>query len=89
MNGPDLIHNGKVYELKTYKDNKIIKEELARDRTPLYVSHLTGKITGSPNQESGPDFANRLQRIRSSLDKINNLMVALKELSCERSDDAR
>ena len=68
-----------VTDLQTFRHSKIIKEELSRGRTPLYVSHLTGKITGSPIGQTGPCFASRLQSIRASLDKINNLMVALKE----------
>lgn len=34
-----------------------------------------------------PDFGNRLERIRTSLGKINKLMVALKEAEREKNND--
>jgi len=68
-----------VIDLDKYKKNKIIKQELVREgRTPLYVSHLTGKITGG---KKDPEFGDRLQRIRVSLEKINRLMSELKKMS--------
>lgn len=76
-----------IIDLKEYKKNKIIKQDLARGRTPLYVSHLTGKITGKQDVND-PDFGSRLERIRASLEKINRLMAELKEMS-EDSQNVR
>jgi hypothetical protein len=59
-----------VTDINKYKQSK----ELSNGRKPLYVSHLTGKITG------GEDFPNRLQNIRDSLAKVANLMDKLKQL---------
>ena len=69
--------------MSKYKAEKKIKEDLARGRTPLYVSHATGKITGTPNEDKQEDFGSRLARIRASLDKINRLMSELKQSSRE------
>lgn len=73
-----------VIDLDKYKKNLIIKKELVRDgRTPLYISHLTGKVTGG---KSDPEFGDRLQRIRASLEKINRLMSELKKMSEENRE---
>lgn len=74
-----------IIDFIKYKERKVEKKEsaseFARGREPLYVSHLTGKVTGKRDPE--PDFGNRLQRIRQSLDKINGLMAELKRQSAE------
>lgn len=76
-----------VIDLNFYKRSKTVQQELTRgERTPLYVSHNTGKIKGSLVVSDGPDFADRLARIRTSLDKINSLMEALKSMSLERKE---
>lgn len=70
---------GKLIDLKGYKQNKEVATELTRgNRQPLYVSHKTGKITGG--EEQNEEFANRLQRIRASLERINKLMADLKSI---------
>lgn len=65
-----------VINLQEYKE----KRELSRGRTPLFVSHLTGVVTAGRHQKAR-DMGDRLMRIRSSLNKINELMVELKKLS--------
>ncbi len=72
-----------IVSLDAFKRRKHSAEEFVRnERKPLYVSHLTGKIddTGKIKNEAN-DFGDRLQRIRSSLDKINKLISDLKTLS--------
>lgn len=72
-----------IVNLDAFKRRKQSAEEFVRnERKPLYVSHLTGKIgdTGNIKNEAS-DFGDRLQRIRSSLDKINKLISDLKTLS--------
>jgi hypothetical protein len=75
-----------VVDLAAFRQKKNVEDELTRGgRNPLYVSHLTGKVTGSPHLKGpeSPDFGDRLQRIRSSLEKINRLMSELKRMSTE------
>lgn len=79
-----------VVDMASFRKKKTMDQELARDRKPLYVSHLTGKITGNPEgkgTEPG-DFGDRLQRIRSSLEKINRLMSELKKMSSSGENDS-
>lgn len=45
---------------------------------PLHVSHLDGVVRGTPGQ-SMEDFGDRMERIKSSMEKINNLMAELKK----------
>jgi len=49
-------------------------------REPLFVSHVDGTVKGSPHfkRSEAEDFADRMQRIRISLEKINKLMSELK-----------
>lgn len=75
-----------VISIIKYKERKIQKKEsaneFAKDRTPLYVSHLTGKVSGDKNEA---DFGERLTRIRNSLEKINKLMAELKQSNGENN----
>jgi len=72
-----------VVELNKYRTKKLIDAEVARGRNPLFVSHLKGKVTGSPYLQPPAEtgFGDRLVRIRQSLEKINRLMQELKECS--------
>lgn len=70
-----------IINILEWKKKKHLDELLARGRTPLYVSHATGKITG-PGTDNA-DFGTRLERIRVSLDKINRLMASIKEMNAE------
>jgi hypothetical protein len=78
-----------IVDLASFRKKKEIDHELARGgRRPLYVSHMTGKVTGQTPTASGQnegqaDFGDRLQRIRSSLEKINRLMSELKKMSTD------
>ena len=84
-----LNKEASVVDMASFRKKKSIDQEFARDRKPLYVSHLTGKVTGNPHgkrPESG-DFGDRLQRIRTSLEKINRLMSDLKKMSSSADDD--
>lgn len=72
-----------IIDLAQYKAKKKLEDDLARGRTPLYISHLTGKISGNSDINKAnaeyESFPNRLARIRASLDKINYLMDELKQ----------
>jgi hypothetical protein len=47
----------------------------------LHVSHIDGKVKGSPHfrRPEADDFGDRMQRIKTSLEKINQLMTELKK----------
>jgi hypothetical protein len=79
----DSAKGATVVDLTTFRRKKEADDEFGRGREPLYASHLTGRVTGSPHlkRPDAPDFGDRLQRIRASLDKINRLMTELKKLS--------
>jgi hypothetical protein len=70
-----------VVDLKSFRQKKEVADNFARGRTPLYVSHLDGKVQGSPHlkRPEAEDFGTRLQRIKMSLEKINLLMSQLKK----------
>ena len=72
-----------VLNLNSFREKKALEEGFSGDRKPLFVSHLDGKVKGSPHfqRPSAEDFGDRLQRIRTSLDKINLLMAELKKQS--------
>lgn len=56
------------------------------DRNSLFVSHLDGLVKGTPNPLAPGEtenFNDRIQRIRTSLEKINKLMAELKKQSRE------
>jgi len=78
MNSNDKSSN--VVDLKNFKRTRELETQIGRGRTPLHVSHIDGKVKGSPHLKSQEtdDFGDRMQRIRSSLEKINQLMVDLK-----------
>ncbi len=78
-----------VVDFKTFREKKETEKEIARGRVPLHVSHLTGRVTGSPHfkRPQADDFGDRMQRIKASLEKINKLMADLKKSS--RDQDIR
>ena len=71
---------GKVLEFKPVLKEAELYEER---RTPLYIDHKNGRVTGSPHfkPQEDIDLGDRVQRIRSSLERINTLMAELKKLS--------
>jgi hypothetical protein len=70
-----------VVDFTVFKRNKDAETDLARGRTPLHVSHIDGKVKGSPHfrRPEADDFGDRMQRIKTSLEKINQLMTELKK----------
>jgi hypothetical protein len=70
-----------VVDFSVFKRNKDAQTDLARGRTPLHVSHIDGKVKGSPHfrRPEADDFGDRMQRIKTSLEKINQLMTELKK----------
>jgi hypothetical protein len=72
------------------KAKRVVKEDLANGRKPLYISHQDGKLKGSPHlkEPSAEDFGDRLTRIKTSLEKINRLMSELRKVSRVESVEA-
>lgn len=62
-----------ITDINKFKQDR----ELNNGRKPLYVSHLTGKVTGDGS------FIDNLSHVRQSLDKISKLMAELKRLQLE------
>lgn len=79
MNSNDNASSN-VVDLKSFKRTRELETQIGRGRTPLHVSHIDGKVKGSPHLrgKESDDFGDRMQRIRSSLEKINQLMADLK-----------
>lgn len=77
---PSSSSQAKVLDLGAFRAKKKDSDD-SNGRTPLYVSHLDGRIKGSPHfkRPSSEDFGDRIQRIRTSLEKINSLMSELKK----------
>lgn len=71
-----MVINLNEYKLKK---SKAFEASLNPHRQPLYVSHNTGKVTGD-------NFGKKLDRVRESLEKIDNLMAELKELETYQNE---
>lgn len=63
----------KVLDLSSYRQNKNLAANTS-SRQPLYSSHLDSP----PPKKEDEDFGLRMQRIRESLEHINQLMFELK-----------
>tara|TARA_R110000803_G_scaffold198642_1_gene262463 strand:- start:324 stop:533 length:210 start_codon:yes stop_codon:yes gene_type:complete len=65
---------GKIIKLSQYRKTE-------DGRTPLFVSHLDGTVKASAHFKSPSqgEFGDRIARIRTSLERINNLMAQLRE----------
>jgi hypothetical protein len=78
----------KVLDFTAFKKKQAVNQEVARGRKPLYINHDEGRVSGTAASATAPsageDFGDRLQKIRASLDRINNLMADLKKLSAHR-----
>ena len=70
-----------VTYLRDWKAKKLQSKDTDQSRRPLYVNHSTGKISSKPQDPH--DLGTRVARVRESLDRINRLMVELKQLSKE------
>src|SRR4051812_35301970 len=73
-----------IVSLDAFRRKKAADQDLTRGRRPLYVSHLEGRVSDSPLQKNAReegDFAGRIERIKTSLNKINRLMAELKRMS--------
>ena len=70
-----------VVDFTNFKRSRDLDDQLSRGRTPLHVSHIDGKVKGSPHlrRPEADDFGDRMQRIKASLEKINQLMGELKK----------
>jgi hypothetical protein len=73
----------KIIDLASFRAKKNVKEDLGKGREPLFISHMDGKLSGSPHMKrpEAEDFGDRLSRIKLSLEKINRLMAELKKVS--------
>jgi hypothetical protein len=67
----------KVIDINIKRKEKEINRGIGRNSDPLRMTHLRG----SPhlNREVDTTFAERMARIKTSLEKIDYLMKALKE----------
>jgi len=72
-----------IVDFSKFKKKKEKETEFTRGRKPLYVSHLSGKVSGNEREEE-ENFGDRLERIKSSLERINTLMSELKKMSKSR-----
>lgn len=81
----------KVLDFTAFKKKQDTNSEFSRARKPLYINNEDGRVSGTnegaKNAASTDDFGDRLQKIRSSLDRINTLMADLKKLSAHREKD--
>ena len=72
-----------IIDLNEKRKQKQAAEAIGRGRIPLSVSHgkvesrLSGVVFG--NEPGDAEFTARMQRIRTSLEKINQLMTELKQ----------
>jgi len=84
--GVVMSDKSNVVDFNQFKSKKDDEKSLSRGREPLFVSHKTGKVTGSPHfrRPQAEDFGDRLGRIKSSLEKINKLMDELKKKSNDK-----
>ena len=72
----------KVVDLSSYRNKKLVEESIARGRVPLCNTHMGDKLSGSPHLKDGKaedSLAERIIRIKASLEKINTLMAELKK----------
>lgn len=81
----------KILDFSAFKNKQDINKEFSRSRKPLFVNQDKGRISGSSDEaksaQPSEDFGDRLQKIRSSLERINTLMADLKKLSSNRDKD--
>lgn len=70
-----------IVSLKDFKQKKVIEGNISKDRKPLHNQYITKPSNITDNE----DFGDRMQRIRSNLEKINNLMADLKSTNKEKS----
>lgn len=71
-----------VINLADRRRKKEIEETLARGRVPLMTTHNPISNTSGhpvPPPINGDSFADRIMRIKASLEKINSLMAELKK----------
>ena len=71
-----------VVNFADFKAKKTATNDLSRNRRPLYVSHLKG--TASSDKVENTNLGDRISKIKSSLDRINNLMKDLKSMSTNK-----
>ncbi len=60
-------------------EGKVLKFPSNKDRAVSSINNLKVRSPYLNSRDSG-DFANRMQRIRASLEKINSLMADLKKV---------
>lgn len=77
----------KVLDFTAFKKKQEVNNEFSRARKPLFINDKEGLISGTEEgakSASTEDYGDRLQKIRTSLDRINTLMSDLKKLSSNR-----
>lgn len=68
-----------VVDFNQFRRSKLVESQFGKGRTPLYVSHSKGKVSGRSSDKN--NFDARVTRVRSSLERINKLMQELRENS--------
>lgn len=68
-----------IVDFNQFRRSKLVEAQFGKGRTPLYVSHSKGKISGRSSNQN--DFDARVTRVRDSLERINKLMQELREKS--------
>jgi len=90
-NPAEITKKGKILDFSAFKNKQEINNEFSRARKPLFVNSDKGSISGTSDRaqpvQVSEDFGDRLQKIRSSLERINTLMADLKKLSTSREKD--
>lgn len=90
-NTPQSTKPSKILDFSAFKNKQDVNNEFSRARKPLFVDSDKGQISGSSDSlkstAAREDFGDRLQKIRSSLERINTLMADLKKLSSSRDKD--
>ena len=90
-NPAEITKKGKILDFSAFKNKQEINNEFSRARKPLFVNSDKGSISGTSDRaqpvQASEDFGDRLQKIRSRLERINTLMADLKKLSTSREKD--
>ncbi len=72
-------HSSNIVDLSQFRAKKELNAELPKGRVPLYKSHLSKQEGPNAHLEAKSDLNERMGRIRTSLEKINQILSELKK----------
>lgn len=75
----ELNHSSNLIDLGSFRAKKEMQAELPKGRVPLYKSHLDSNKAANPHLNDKQDLGDRMGRIRTSLEKINQILNELKK----------